>query len=167
MTRRLRACAVLALLVCAGASPSVFEATSEFQEIQEGQQVPAGLHYRINLETGKKEAKLIDPNQVRRRDARLLGVGPGLCVLSCHWCVRPTNTRRSFYLLLPHFPLIFSLCASLPPPRATGAHARTMPTISSTPQPIHTEGRGRYESNSLRQHGCRAGLHCRRSHTSS
>ena len=60
------------MLVCAGAAPSIFEATSEFQEIQEDQQVPAGLHYRINLETGKKEAKLIDPNEVRRRDARLL-----------------------------------------------------------------------------------------------
>ena len=73
MTRHLPACAVLAvLLVCAGAAPPIFEATSEFQEIQEGQQVPAGLHYRINLETGKKEAKLIDPNEVRRRDARLL-----------------------------------------------------------------------------------------------
>ena len=37
-----------------------FVATNEWQEIQEGQKVPAGLHYRMNLETGKKEAKILE-----------------------------------------------------------------------------------------------------------
>ncbi|KAM7361049.1 sil1 nucleotide exchange factor [Cochliomyia hominivorax] len=37
-----------------------FVATKEWQEIPEGQGIPAGLHVRINLETGKKEAKLLD-----------------------------------------------------------------------------------------------------------
>ena len=37
-----------------------FVATSEWQEIAEGQRVPSGLHYRINLETGKKEAKILE-----------------------------------------------------------------------------------------------------------
>ena len=42
-----------------------FVATDEWQEIREGQKVPAGLHYRMNLETGKKEAKILveDNNQ--------------------------------------------------------------------------------------------------------
>ena len=42
-----------------------FVATEEWQEIREGQKVPAGLHYRMNLETGKKEAKILveDNNQ--------------------------------------------------------------------------------------------------------
>ena len=39
---------------------SDFVATHEWQEIQEGQKVPAGLHYRMNLETGKKEAKILE-----------------------------------------------------------------------------------------------------------
>ena len=39
-----------------------FIATEEWQEIPENAKVPAGLHYRINLETGKKEAKLLDPD---------------------------------------------------------------------------------------------------------
>merc|ERR1711962_86451 len=41
---------------------SDFIATKEWQEIAEGQRVPAGLHYRINFETGKKEAKILEDN---------------------------------------------------------------------------------------------------------
>uniref|UniRef100_A0A2M4BMC3 Nucleotide exchange factor SIL1 n=1 Tax=Anopheles marajoara TaxID=58244 RepID=A0A2M4BMC3_9DIPT len=37
-----------------------FVATNEWQEIAEGQGIPQGLHVRINLSTGKKEAKLLD-----------------------------------------------------------------------------------------------------------
>jgi len=40
-----------------------FVASEEWQEIRPGQKVPAGLHYRMNLETGKKEAKLLDPSE--------------------------------------------------------------------------------------------------------
>lgn len=36
-----------------------FVATDEWQEILGDKPVPAGLHYRMNLETGKKEAKLL------------------------------------------------------------------------------------------------------------
>ncbi|KAJ1552596.1 nucleotide exchange factor sil1, partial [Cladochytrium tenue] len=38
-----------------------FEATYEFKVVQPGECIPAGLHVRINLETGLKEAKLLDP----------------------------------------------------------------------------------------------------------
>ena len=37
----------------------VFVPTDEWQEIINGQAIPAGLHVRVNLETGKKEAKLM------------------------------------------------------------------------------------------------------------
>ncbi|XP_052870171.1 nucleotide exchange factor Sil1 [Anopheles cruzii] len=37
-----------------------FVPTSEWQELAEDQPIPAGLHVRINLSTGKKEAKLLD-----------------------------------------------------------------------------------------------------------
>ncbi|XP_055526291.1 nucleotide exchange factor Sil1 [Wyeomyia smithii] len=39
---------------------SRFVATREWQEIAEGQSIPEGLHVRINLSTGKKEAKLLE-----------------------------------------------------------------------------------------------------------
>ena len=45
-----------------------FIATEEWQEIPENAKVPAGLHYRINLETGKKEAKLLDPDSKDESD---------------------------------------------------------------------------------------------------
>ena len=40
--------------------PSTFQPTTSFQEIHDDQDVPTGLHIRINLETGKKEAKIND-----------------------------------------------------------------------------------------------------------
>ena len=38
----------------------VFEPTHEWKTVEEGQAIPAGLHIRMNLETGKKEARLMD-----------------------------------------------------------------------------------------------------------
>ena len=38
-----------------------FIATNEWQEIKPGQSIPKGLHVRINMATGLKEAKLLDP----------------------------------------------------------------------------------------------------------
>ncbi|OQR98635.1 hypothetical protein ACHHYP_08360 [Achlya hypogyna] len=41
------------------ATPATFEPTHEWQEILPNQAIPAGLHVRINLATGKKEAKFL------------------------------------------------------------------------------------------------------------
>ncbi|XP_067645445.1 nucleotide exchange factor Sil1 [Eurosta solidaginis] len=49
-----------------------FEATNTWQEIKEGQQIPAGLHVRINLRTGKKEAKLLDHNEKEKNENNAL-----------------------------------------------------------------------------------------------
>lgn len=40
--------------------PKVFEATGSWQEIRPGQQLPGGLDVKMNLETGVKEARLVD-----------------------------------------------------------------------------------------------------------
>lgn len=40
-------------------SPGEFIATHEWQDVRDGQAIPAGLHIRMNLSTGKKEAKLL------------------------------------------------------------------------------------------------------------
>uniref|UniRef100_A0A6B2E540 Nucleotide exchange factor SIL1 n=1 Tax=Phlebotomus kandelakii TaxID=1109342 RepID=A0A6B2E540_9DIPT len=40
-----------------------FVPTREWQRIKEGQKVPPGLHYRINLETGEKEAKILEQGE--------------------------------------------------------------------------------------------------------
>lgn len=39
---------------------TIFIPTNQWQQILPGQAVPAGLHVKINLETGEKEAKLIE-----------------------------------------------------------------------------------------------------------
>jgi len=41
-------------------SEEEFVATNEWKPIKEGQAIPKGLHVRLNLETGQKEAKLMD-----------------------------------------------------------------------------------------------------------
>ncbi|KAG1708433.1 hypothetical protein DVH05_025112 [Phytophthora capsici] len=46
-----------------GVTVPEFVATNEWQELLPGQGVPRGLHIRMNLETGKREAKLVDPNE--------------------------------------------------------------------------------------------------------
>lgn len=38
----------------------LFEATNEWKEVDANQVLPKGLHVRINIETGKKEAKLLE-----------------------------------------------------------------------------------------------------------
>ncbi|KAK9467324.1 hypothetical protein V1512DRAFT_246920 [Lipomyces arxii] len=40
--------------------PSVFEPTQEWQVVMPDQIIPGGLHVRMNFETGKREAKLLD-----------------------------------------------------------------------------------------------------------
>lgn len=43
--------------------PRIFQATDEFQVVREGQEIPHGLHVRLDVSTGKKEAKLNDPDE--------------------------------------------------------------------------------------------------------
>ncbi|VEN41610.1 unnamed protein product [Callosobruchus maculatus] len=47
-----------------------FIPTKDWKIIKEGQKVPEGLHYRINLETGIKEAKLLDDGTEQRQSER-------------------------------------------------------------------------------------------------
>ncbi|XP_069698478.1 nucleotide exchange factor SIL1 [Periplaneta americana] len=41
----------------------IFKATHEWQTIKEGQAIPRGLHVRLNLQTGQREAKLMDDSE--------------------------------------------------------------------------------------------------------
>lgn len=43
--------------------PRVFQPTHEFQVIREGQEIPSGLHVRLDISTGSKEAKLNNPDE--------------------------------------------------------------------------------------------------------
>ncbi|CAI5745516.1 unnamed protein product [Peronospora destructor] len=54
-----------------------FVATNKWQELLPGQGISRGLHVRLNLETGKREAKLVDPNEQDTQESmRSLVVGP-------------------------------------------------------------------------------------------
>lgn len=43
--------------------PKIFEPTGEFRIVREGQEIPPGLHVRLDVTTGLKEAKLNDPKE--------------------------------------------------------------------------------------------------------
>ncbi|KAI1489260.1 hypothetical protein F5X96DRAFT_641630 [Biscogniauxia mediterranea] len=43
--------------------PKVFSATDEFQEVHDDQDLPPGLHVQLDVQTGKKQAKLYDPTE--------------------------------------------------------------------------------------------------------
>ncbi|KAK2004050.1 nucleotide exchange factor SIL1 [Colletotrichum falcatum] len=43
--------------------PRIFQPTEEFQKVHDDQDLPPGLHIRLNIYTGLKEAKLNDPNE--------------------------------------------------------------------------------------------------------
>lgn len=44
--------------------PRVFVPTDEFQVIRDDQEIPKGLHVRLNMETGVKEAKINVPDEI-------------------------------------------------------------------------------------------------------
>lgn len=44
--------------------PKIFEPTNEFQTVREGQEIPPGLHVRLDVTTGEKQAKINDPDEV-------------------------------------------------------------------------------------------------------
>ncbi|KAL7932178.1 hypothetical protein V8C35DRAFT_307606 [Trichoderma chlorosporum] len=44
--------------------PLVFEPTDEFQTVHDDQQLPNGLHVRLNIWTGEKEAKINVPDEI-------------------------------------------------------------------------------------------------------
>ncbi|KAK4230747.1 hypothetical protein QBC38DRAFT_468711 [Podospora fimiseda] len=43
--------------------PKIFQATNEFQIVKPDQDLPIGLHVRLNVQTGQKEAKINNPDE--------------------------------------------------------------------------------------------------------
>ncbi|CAF1525871.1 unnamed protein product [Rotaria sp. Silwood1] len=51
-----------------------FIPTNEWQIVKEGQRIPPGLHVRLNLETGLREAKLLDNNEPQSSSNNIIPV---------------------------------------------------------------------------------------------
>ncbi|BFZ53621.1 nucleotide exchange factor sil1 [Savitreella phatthalungensis] len=51
-------------LICheSGCYPRVFSASHEFRKVEHDQEIPAGLHVQLDVSTGERFAKLVDPN---------------------------------------------------------------------------------------------------------
>ena len=62
--------------------PSVFQPTLDFQPILEGQSIPRGLHVRLNMATGEKEARLNVPMESEvGREIETVFAGEGTALL--------------------------------------------------------------------------------------
>lgn len=48
-------------------SYELFHATNEWKTIKKGQSIPPGLHVQIDLQTGQKQAKLMEEETIDRR----------------------------------------------------------------------------------------------------
>lgn len=44
--------------------PRIFQPTDDFQKVHDDQQIPGGLHVRLNINTGQKEAKINVPDEI-------------------------------------------------------------------------------------------------------
>jgi len=54
----------------------IFHPTETFQLVYDDQEIPAGLHIRMNFETGAKEAKLVDPSEVLDENQTAVLISP-------------------------------------------------------------------------------------------
>jgi nucleotide exchange factor SIL1 len=59
----------------------VFVPTNEWQDIDSDQPVPSGLHYRMNFETHKVEAKLLEPDTDQKSESQALAPIAGVEVV--------------------------------------------------------------------------------------
>lgn len=73
--------------------PRIFEPTDEFQPIRPDQEIPSGLHVRLNIWTGEKEAKINVPDE---NDAALEGlpVDSGVVVVEQKGNAEPRSEPR-------------------------------------------------------------------------
>ncbi|KAL2758846.1 hypothetical protein ACRALDRAFT_1080505 [Sodiomyces alcalophilus JCM 7366] len=61
--------------------PKIFQPTEEFQVVHEDQEIPNGLHVRMDIWTGRKEAKLNDPSDDENPALEGLPVDSGVVVV--------------------------------------------------------------------------------------
>ncbi|XP_063233179.1 nucleotide exchange factor SIL1 isoform X2 [Bacillus rossius redtenbacheri] len=55
----------------------IFKPTKEWQTVKKGQAIPPGLHVRMNLEKGTREAKLLDKEEATSRDTAVIATEGG------------------------------------------------------------------------------------------
>ncbi|XP_050734277.1 nucleotide exchange factor SIL1-like isoform X2 [Eriocheir sinensis] len=77
-----------------GSTDKVFIPTDEWQTLETGQAIPRGLHVRMNLQTGVKEAKLLDDNE-EADDANAPDVAEGTQQQSVNKAVIPLEKNDS------------------------------------------------------------------------
>ncbi|EPQ67563.1 hypothetical protein BGT96224_5303 [Blumeria graminis f. sp. tritici 96224] len=56
--------------------PRIFQATKDFQDIREGQDIPPGLHVRLNIYDGKREARLNIPMEGENGEVQISDESP-------------------------------------------------------------------------------------------
>jgi nucleotide exchange factor SIL1 len=101
--------------------PIVFSPTKDFQDIKEGQDIPPGLHVRMNIYTGKKEARLNIPMEGDETATELEGIPIEQAIVVVE---QPEEESVPELLALrdqvPQKPPAYEAAGKIPPPPPSG-----------------------------------------------
>lgn len=99
--------------------PRIFEPTEEFQLIKEGQDIPPGLHVRLNINTGKKEARLNIPIE-GEDDLALEGIPIEQAMVVVD---QPETEKEPIQIPIPANAPPYEAAGKIQPPPPTGGDA--------------------------------------------
>ena len=108
--------------------PRLFQPTKDFQDIKEGQDIPPGLHVRLNVYTGKKEARLNIPMEGEELEFDLSGLPTeqSVVIVEQPEAEEETNPeRQALRDQVPQKPRPFEAAGKIVPPPPNGGDMST------------------------------------------
>jgi len=103
--------------------PRVFEPTKDFQVIREGQDIPPGLHVRMDIYSGLKEARLNIPMEGEEDAVDThtdIPVEHAMVVIEQPGADEPEGTQPAMKDRVPITPPVYENAGKIPPPPPSG-----------------------------------------------
>jgi nucleotide exchange factor SIL1 len=124
--------------------PRIFEPTKDFQIIREGQDLPPGLHIRMNIQTGLKEARLNIPIEGEESvESQLEGLPTeqAMVVVDQPEADSEDIERPALRDQVPMNPPSYDTAGKVPPPIPNGESGNEMTTFQASMLAIKMEAR--------------------------
>lgn len=138
-------------LICPNDNPSdcyprIFEPTKDFQVIKEGQDIPPGLHIRLNISTGKKEARLNIPMEGDEAESVLAGLPTEQAMVVVEQTepepvIEVEPERMAMRDQVPIKQPAYDTAGKIPPPIPNGASGDDMGTFQKALLTVRMEAR--------------------------
>lgn len=120
--------------------PRVFQPTKDFQDIKEGQDIPPGLHVRLNIYTGQREARLNIPMEGEVAVPDLEGIPTEQAVVVVEQPEEAVPEQRALRDQVPQEPPAYQAAGKIQPPLPT--NGGDMGTFQMAMLNIRMEARG-------------------------